>query len=130
MIDTAVSFLIIVPAVFSTFMILFIVAGFLCALLFFVTHDSEAGLQFVFDVTQLDSPPFNAIILSGTLLCLSIIGKFSGIISISTVDNIFGMFSIVSLWYFIYLVDVWKTMYHDYRVKKDSELLKQTGNTK
>ncbi len=128
MIDNIVSFLIYIPAFFGVGMFLITIIGTMLGFLYYILYNSDSFFGVIYGLVQVDTPAFNSSFMISTVLYSSLFLHVMDFVSETTVYMIFGMYSIVNLWYAIYLIDVWKEAYHDYRVKKDAELLK--GNTK
>lgn len=118
MFDTILFTALSIPACFSIAMFVITIVGAGISVLYYIFRDSEAMMQIVFKFTQADTPPFNAISVSGFVLCCAMLLHIFDFIKIETFYMVYGMYSVVSLWYMIYVIDVLYSWYRELRLKK------------
>lgn len=107
-----------IPAGFSTAMFVLTIVGAVLSVLYYICYDSEAMMKFVFKFTQADTPPFNAVSAAGFIFCCSILLHIFNFIKLETVYMVYGMYTLVSLWYMIYVLDVLYSWYLELRLQK------------
>lgn len=124
MIDSIVSTIMTFPIYLGTAFIVVVLILALIAMIHYICTNDSIMIKLVITFFDPDSSAWNSMMLSTGIMFLVKLFAVIGVITFSTANIFVGIASICTVWYTIYIVDIWIDMLHSWRRELDVRKLK------